>query len=65
MANLPAHAAAFKTGTTATSSGSNHAGWRAYWRAEASRQGSDWPSLITTHFTIVDRLRLQAAGSSS
>jgi len=47
------------------STGTDHAGWCAYWQAEASRQGSDWPSLITTHFTIVDRLRSQAAGSSS
>jgi hypothetical protein len=57
MANLTAHAAAFKTGTTATSTGSNHAGWRAWWQAEASRQCSDWPSIITAHLTIVDQLR--------
>jgi hypothetical protein len=32
-------------------------GWRAWWQAEASRQGSDWPSIITAHLTIVDQLR--------
>jgi len=32
-------------------------GWRARWQAEAIRQGSDWPSIITAHFSVVDRLR--------
>jgi hypothetical protein len=39
------------------STGTDHAGWRAWWQAQASRQGSDWPSLIGLHFTITDSLR--------
>jgi hypothetical protein len=31
--------------------------WRAWWRAEAKRIGSDWPSLIGQHLTIADSLR--------
>ena len=32
-------------------------GWRAWRQAEAIRQGSDWPSIIAAHLTIVDQLR--------
>jgi hypothetical protein len=42
---------------TPVSTGTGPAGWRAYWQVEARHQGSDWPSIITTHLTIVDRLR--------
>jgi len=48
--------------STAPSTG-NHAGWRRYWAAVSNRAGSDWPSLISLHFDICNRL--QAARVSS
>jgi|GraSoiStandDraft_4_1057263.scaffolds.fasta_scaffold1012561_2 hypothetical protein len=42
---------------TPSSTGTDPAGWRAYWQAEAHHQGSDWPSIINAHLTIVDQLR--------
>ena len=32
-------------------------GWLRLATMRASRQGSDWPSIITAHLTIVDQLR--------
>jgi len=53
MFNLSNSSASHNSNVT----GTDHAGWRAWWQAQASRQGSDWPSIITAHLTIVDQLR--------
>ena len=57
MFNLSNSSASYNSNVTAPSTGADHAGWRAWWQAQASRQGSDWPSLIGPHFTITDSLR--------
>jgi hypothetical protein len=31
--------------------------WAEWWRAEAERVGTDWPSVIAAHFAIADLLR--------
>jgi hypothetical protein len=47
---------------TVTSTGTDPAGWRRWWRIESARSGSDWRSLINLHFEICNRL--QAISSS-
>jgi hypothetical protein len=42
---------------TARSTGTDPAGWRRWWRDEAARVGSDWPSVLKLHLGIVDSLR--------
>jgi len=39
------------------STGTDPAGWRAWWATESAANGSDWQSIITAHLTIVDQLR--------
>jgi hypothetical protein len=57
MVNLSNSPTSHKPDVTVVSTGCCPADWRAWWQAEASRQGSDWPSIITAHLTIVDQLR--------
>jgi hypothetical protein len=42
---------------TITSTGTDPDGWRRWWADEAIRVGTDWPSIINAHLTIVDQLR--------
>jgi hypothetical protein len=57
MAFLSNSSVPFKSELCLSSTGSCPADWRAWWQAEAFRQGSDWPSIIAAHLTIVDQLR--------
>jgi hypothetical protein len=57
MAFLSNSSVPFKSELCLSSTGSCPANWRAWWQAEAFRQGSDWPSIIAAHLTIVDQLR--------
>src|SRR5262249_60555502 len=60
MAFVPSRATARNpnpTSITENSSSTGPDGWRLWWQTEASRQGSDWPSIIAAHFSVVDRLR--------
>jgi hypothetical protein len=53
------------TSATVISTGTDAAGWRDWWQAEASRQNSDWPSIIAAHLTIVDQLRAAGAADAA
>jgi hypothetical protein len=57
MFNLSNSSASHNSNVTVPSIGTNRAGWRSWWQAQASCRGSDWPSLIGLHFTITDSLR--------
>jgi hypothetical protein len=46
---------------TVTSTGTDPAGWRRWWRAESKRIGSDWHSLIGLHFQICNRLQASSS----
>src|SRR5215471_8254050 len=43
--------------STIRSTGCCASDWRQWWAVESGRVGSDWPSVIGLHLTIVDQLR--------
>jgi hypothetical protein len=57
MVNLSNSPTSHKPDVTVVSTGDNPADWRRWWAVESDRVGSDWPSVIGLHLTIVDQLR--------
>lgn len=63
MFNLSNSSASHNSNVTTPSTGTDHAGWRAFWQAEAEANGFDWRGLVGLHFDVCNRL--QAAWVSS
>jgi hypothetical protein len=70
MTNLPSSTARRKSelavsSITARSTGTNPDGWRAWWREESIRVGSDWKSLLDSLEVALRWARQQHLGGQS
>jgi hypothetical protein len=43
--------------------GTNSSEWRQWWRAESTRTGTDWRTLLDQHLDVFNRLRLVKVSS--